>query len=143
MLRTLAMTAMLGIATAGIAVVGLGASTLAIMPDDGEARTVTYTGWFSDIQCATPAVKRGEIKPNNPDCVKKCLEKGAAAVFISEQAKDLFEVKHYEGVKEDLGYHIELTGRVDPAAKTIDVQSVKRLEYVGSQCALPRKKKTD
>jgi hypothetical protein len=99
----------------------------------------TWTGWFSDMGCASPRVARGLIGPSNPDCVKRCLDEGATPVFVSEQAKALFEVKDYPSVKDDVGYHVELTGTVDAEAKTIAVQTVKRLSYVGSLCARPKK----
>jgi hypothetical protein len=105
------------------------------------SETVTWTGWFSDKRCATQRVERGEIGPNNPECVKRCLDEGVAPVFISEQARALYEVTGYPAVADDLGYHIELTGTVDESARRIAVERVTRLEYVGSQCALPKKSK--
>jgi hypothetical protein len=109
---------------------------------DGAAEVRTMTGWFSDAQCAAPKVKKGIIAMNNPDCVKTCLKKGVAAVFISEQAKAMFEVRGHAAVAEDVGWHVEVTGRVDEAGQIIDIQSVKRLSEEGSTCAL-RRKKTD
>jgi hypothetical protein len=99
----------------------------------------TMTGWFSDAQCAPSRVKKGVIAPNGTACVKRCLEKGATAVFISEETKTMFEVKGYPHVKDDAGYYIELAGTVDDAGKTISVTSVKRLAPVEAMCALPRK----
>jgi len=107
---------------------------------NAEPKAVTWTGWFSDITCAKGRVETGEIGPNNTVCVKKCLDEGAAAVFISEQAKAMFEVKDYPTVKEDVGHHIELTGVVDEAAKTLSVTSVKRLSEVTNMCGVPKKK---
>jgi hypothetical protein len=101
--------------------------------------SVTWTGWFSDRGCATPRVKQGLISPNNPDCVKKCLAEGATPVFISEQAKALFTVSGYPSVKDDVGWHVELTGTVNEHDTSVAVTSVKRLEFVGAQCALPKK----
>jgi hypothetical protein len=106
-----------------------------------EPKAVTWTGWFSDITCAKGRVANGEIGPNNTVCVKKCLDEGAAAVFISEQAKAMFVVKDHPGVKEDVGYHVELTGVVDEDAKTVSVTSVKRLSEVTNMCGVPPKKK--
>jgi len=111
----------------------------------GQSDVQTMTGWFADAQCAAPRAAKGVIGPNNPDCVKRCLEEGATAVFISEQARALFEVRDYPSVKADVGYHIELTGTVDKTGKVISVVSVKRLAYAGAICAVPprdsRKKK--
>ena len=117
----------------------LGSLTLASAAAAEQTKTVTWTGWFSDAQCAR--VTNGETKPNNTTCVKKCLEEGAAAVFISEQAKAIFTVKDHPSVKEDVGYRVELTGAVDEAAGTIAVTSVKRLSEVVNICAVPQKKK--
>jgi hypothetical protein len=53
-------------------------------------------------------------------------------------------VKDYPGASatEHLGYHIEITGIADVAAKTISVARVKRIgEYQGPACALPKKQK--
>ncbi|MPZ17367.1 MAG: hypothetical protein GEV06_05585 [Luteitalea sp.] len=109
------------------------------VPDAPESKVKTWTGWFSDLQCAAPRIARGDIGPNNPDCVKRCLKDGVTPVFISEQARALFEVRDYPSVSADVGYHIELTGTLDEAGKAISVRSVKRLEYVGAFCALPNK----
>ena len=102
-------------------------------------KSVTWTGWFSDAQCAR--VIEGEVKPNNTECVKRCLTDGAKAVFASEQAKAIFEVKDHPSVRDDVGYHVEVKGVVDEAAGTISVQSVRRVSEVVNMCAVPKKKK--
>jgi hypothetical protein len=105
-----------------------------------ESKAVTWTGWFSDITCAKGRVENGVIAPNNTICVKKCLGEGAKAVFISEQAKAMFEVKDHATVIEDVGYHVELKGVADGAAKTVSVTSVRRLSEVTNMCGVPKKK---
>jgi hypothetical protein len=100
------------------------------------------TGWFSDEGCATGRVKSGLISPTNPECARKCIDSGKAVVFISEQEKALFKVKDYHAAKDDLGYHIEISGTLDKASGTITVKSVKRLgDYEGPSCARPSAKK--
>lgn len=121
---------------------GLVIPALAAAQSAPEPRTTTSTGWFSDKGCAAPKVARGQIGPNNPVCVKRCLDEGAVPVFISEQAKAMFDVKDYATVKDDVGYRVEITGIVDEEAKTITVKSVKRLEAVPVTCARPQKKAT-
>ena len=121
---------------------GLVIPALAAAQSASEPKTTTSTGWFSDKGCAAPKVARGQIGPNNPDCVKRCLDEGAAPVFISEQAKAMFDVKDYATVKDDVGYRVEITGIVDEEAKTITVKSVTRLEAVPLTCARPQKKET-
>lgn len=121
---------------------GLVIPALAAAQSAPEPKTTTSTGWFSDKGCAAPKVARGQIGPNNPVCVKRCLDEGAVPVFISEQAKAMFDVKDYATVKDDVGYRVEITGIVDEEAKTITVKSVKRLEAVPVTCARPQKKAT-
>jgi hypothetical protein len=124
--------------------VGLAVALPALAAAQGasEPATTTSTGWFSDKGCAKPRVERGLIGPTNPDCVKRCLNDGAVPVFISEQAKALFEVQGYPSIADDLGYRVEVTGIVDESAKTITVKSVKRLEAVPLMCGRPKKKTT-
>ncbi len=106
------------------------------------AETVTLTGWFSDEGCAKGRVASGNIGPTGPDCAKKCLDKGARAVFISEQGKEMLIVTGYTKAKDDIGYHLEITGVPDVNTKSIEVQSVKRIgEYQGPSCARPKKTK--
>lgn len=98
----------------------------------------TLTGWFSDEGCAKGRVASGSISPTNPECAKQCLEKGARAVFISEQGKEMLIVTGYKKAADDLGYHIEISGVRDAAAKSFSVESVKRIgEYQGPACQRP------
>ena len=108
----------------------------------GETKAVTLTGWFSDEGCAKGRVASGAISPTNPDCAKKCIGKGARAVFISEQGKEMLIVTGYQKAADDLGYHVESHAAIpDAAAKSISVQTVKRIgEYQGPSCARPKKK---
>jgi hypothetical protein len=101
----------------------------------------TWTGWFSDKGCAASKIKSGDISPNGTVCVKKCLNDGATPVFISEQAKAMYEVKDHPSLIDDVGYRVELTGVVDEDAKTISVQSVKRLSEVVQMCGRKKDKR--
>ena len=71
--------------------------------------------------------------------MKKCLDGGATPVFISEQAKAVFDVRNHPTVKDDVGYYLQVTGIVDSEAKTISVQSVKRLSEVTAMCGIRKK----
>jgi hypothetical protein len=104
-----------------------------------ETKNVTWTGWFSDSQCAYARAASGAFSATNPDCAKRCIEKGAASVFIGEQAKAIFKVTDYPSVVEQLGYHVEVTATVDDDAKTISVKNVKQLSREGLACARPKK----
>jgi hypothetical protein len=119
--------------------VGICLLSLALTGDaESAAKSVTWTGWFSDASCASARASSGTFTATNPDCAKKCIEKGAAAVFISEQAQALFTVQGTD-VLTDLGYHVEVQARVDDGAKTIEIQKVTRLDYAGAACSRPKK----
>ena len=103
-----------------------------------QPKPVTWTGWFSDKGCAR--ITPGEYpRPNGTACVKKCLDDSAQAVFISEQARGIYEVRGFPSVKDNVGYHLEISAEVDEKAKTISVKSVKRLSEVTASCLIPRK----
>lgn len=105
----------------------------------GENAT-TLTGWLSDKGCAQSKVKAEEVTPNGTTCVKKCLDDRAEAVFVHPETRSLYAVNNYPTLREDVGYHLELTGVVDEKAKTISVRAVKRLNEIVNVCALPKKK---
>jgi hypothetical protein len=102
-----------------------------------ETTTTTWTGWFSDKQCARVTPDEAP-RPNGTACVKKCLDGGSPAAFISEQAKAVYRVLDYASAPNDVGFHVEITGEVDEKARTVSVTSVKRLSEVPAIC-LPRK----
>lgn len=100
-------------------------------------KDVTWTGWFSDLHCATA---RHVIAQGNPDCAETCIQKGEPPAFISEQAKAIFRVKDSRSVLDDLGYRVEVRASVDEAAGTVVIHSVKHIsDYQGPACARPRK----
>jgi hypothetical protein len=102
-------------------------------------RTVTWTGWFSDAKCAAARAATGLFTATNPECSKRCIDQGAAAVFLSEQAKAIFQVKGYAKLVDDLGFHVEVQGVADEAAHTITIQKVTQLGWDGAACARPKK----
>jgi hypothetical protein len=101
---------------------------------------VTWTGWFSDAQCAEAKLKAEKVTPNGTVCVKKCLDEGASPVFVNPETRAMYDVKNHSSVRDDVGYYLELKGVVDEKAKTIFVRSVKRLGDVIQMCARPAKK---
>ena len=104
-------------------------------PAAGEDRRVTWTGWFSDQKCASARAGAGVFTATNPDCARNCIRAGAPAVFISEQAKAVLKIKGYAGALDDLGYHLEIQGNVNPAGDEIEITIVKRLDYTGAACS--------
>ena len=112
-----------------------------VAPEPPRTTTETWTGWFSDKQCARVKPDE-EPRPNGTSCVKTCLDEGSPAVFISEQAKAVYEVRDYASAKDAVGYRVQITGDVDEQAKTISVQSVERLSEVTSMCLVPKKRRS-
>jgi hypothetical protein len=96
---------------------------------------VTLTGWFSGAQCAQARLTAAKLGPSNPDCSRTCIEKGVRAVFIGESGREILKVTDYAGVRDHLGFHIEIGGKLDAAAKTISVTSVKQLSWEGAACS--------
>ena len=116
------------------------ASTGAVRPLSVSTELQTWTGWFSDQQCAREPKADEAVRPNGTSCVKQCLLKGVAPVFLSEQTNSIYKVLDYPGVREDVGYRVEVAVAVDEQAKTVSIRSVKRLEEVTSMCLLPKKR---
>jgi hypothetical protein len=83
-----------------------------------------------------------EPRPNQSACVRKCLDEGSPAVFISEQARAVYEVRDYTKAKDDVGFRVEITGEVDEQAMTIAVKSVKRLSEVTAMCVVAKKRRS-
>jgi hypothetical protein len=100
----------------------------------------TWTGWFSDQRCAREPKADEAVRPNGTECVKRCLLEGSPPVFLSEQANAIFAVLDHAAVRDDVGYRVEVVGRVDVAAGTIRITSVKRLSEVTALCLLPKKR---
>ena len=110
---------------------------LSIGAEPAPAGATKLTGWFACEKCTASRVASGDIRPSNPDCARQCIDKGSDPVFISEQGKQLLKVRNYTSVKEDLGYHLEVTGEIDLASKTIAIETVKRLGDAGASCSRP------
>ena len=103
-----------------------------------ESKTVKLAGWFSDERCAPSRLTTAKLGPSNPECSAQCIRKGAAPVFISE-TREIFTVKDYTGVTDDLGFHVEASGTLDRSARTFRVTSVRQLSWEGAACSRPRK----
>jgi hypothetical protein len=121
-----------------VAVVFVAVSSISAQPN--QTRTEVWTGWFSDKQCARINADEAP-RPNGTACVKKCLDSGSPAVFISEQARKIYVVRDHAAVKSDVGYYVEITGVVNEEANTVSIKSVKRLSEVTAMCLRPKKLK--
>ena len=118
----------------------LSAFLLSVTGARSEQKPVTWTGWFSDLKCASARAASGTFTATNPDCAKTCLESGVMPAFISEQAKAVFTLKGGPSIIDQLGFHVEVEATVDQDAHTIEIHKIKQLGYDGAACARPKKK---
>lgn len=83
----------------------------------GALMAASWTGVISDAGCAAK-----HADPLNEACVKKCVEKGQAAVFVTADGKVL-KIANQDAVKEHLGHKVTIDGEVK--GDTVTVKSVK------------------
>jgi hypothetical protein len=86
-------------------------------------------GWISDESCGTE-----HTKPGRADCVRKCWRGGASvghpewkpqrAVFVADDDQGIWIVDNAETVSNFPAAHVMLTGRFDPAKKSVHVEKV-------------------
>ena len=95
--------------------------------------SVTATGWFSDLKCATSRAATGRIGPTGRACSEKCLANGVKLAFIDEKAKAVFEVDNPKAGKALLGDHVEIVA-TKSGAKTLHITSVTILEKYVARC---------
>ena len=86
-------------------------------------------GWISDESCGTE-----HTKPGRADCVRKCWRGGASgghpewkpqrAVFVADDDQGIWIVDNAETVSNFPAAHVMLTGKFDPAKKSVHVEKV-------------------
>ena len=112
-------------------------AAVSIAASDSTVTTVTRKGWFGDEHCSRSKVAAdAKVGPNGQECTRKCIREGVPVVFIDEQAKALYRVdnpKVAEGIESD---YVEMVGSIDPAAKTVHVDSVRVLEKYVAKCSV-------
>jgi hypothetical protein len=85
-----------------------------------KAKTETVNGWVADSQCGV----KGAM-PGQEACTKKCLEKGAKMVVVTDSDKKVLTVENPDALKGHEGHHVAVTGHVE--GDSIHVASVKML----------------
>lgn len=80
----------------------------------------TVKGWVSDSQCGAKGANAGAA-----DCTKKCVEKGAKLVVVTDGDQKVLTADNQDALKGHEGHHVEVTGHVDK--DSIHVNSVKML----------------
>jgi hypothetical protein len=94
---------------------------LVAMASAGDAaKTETVNGWVADSQCGVKGAMAGQ-----EECTKKCIEKGAKMVVVTDSDKKVLTVENPDALKGHEGHHVAVTGHVE--GDSIHVQSAKML----------------
>jgi hypothetical protein len=82
------------------------------------ADATTVNGYVTDSKCGT----KGKT---NAECAKKCMEKGAKMVVVTDGDDKVLTVANPDALTNHLGHHVAVTGEV--SGDSIHVDSVKML----------------
>jgi hypothetical protein len=82
------------------------------------ANATTVNGYVTDSQC-------GAKGKTSAECAKKCLEKGAKVVVVTDGEDKVLTVDNPDAVTDHVGHHVAVTGKVN--GDSIHVDSVKML----------------
>jgi hypothetical protein len=86
--------------------------------DMGKAQTVN--GWVSDSMCGAKGASA-----SHEACAKKCLDKGAKMVVVTDDDKKVLTVENPDALKDHVGHHVAVTGHVN--GDSIHVESASML----------------
>ncbi len=92
---------------------------MAVAGDD-MAKESTVNGWVTDSGCGVKG-----MSADHAACAKKCLEKGAKMVVVTDEDKKVLTVENPDVLKDHVGHHVAVTGHID--GDTIHVESAKML----------------
>ena len=87
---------------------------------DDMGKSQTVNGWVSDSQCGVKGAKDGSA-----ECTKKCVEKGAKLVVVTDGDQKILMVQNPDALKGHEGHHVAVTGHVK--GDSVHVESVKML----------------
>ena len=85
-------------------------------------KSTSVSGWITDANCA---VKK-DADLSNADCAKKCAEKGAKLVVVSDKDHAILNVDNQDAIKGHEGHHVKVTGTLNN--DTLHVEKVAMLE---------------
>jgi hypothetical protein len=78
----------------------------------------TVNGYVTDSKC-------GAKGKTSAECAKKCFEKGAKVVVVTDGDDKVLTVDNPDALTEHVGHHVAVTGKV--SGDSIHVDSVKML----------------
>ena len=82
------------------------------------ADSSTINGWISDAMCGAKHAGSGAA------CVKGCIKKGAAPVFVDEAQKTVWTIDNPDAVKDFYGDHVAVTATTDAAKKSVHIDTI-------------------
>jgi hypothetical protein len=102
---------------------------VALGPVPAQQKDSSRAGWISDESCGTE-----HTKPGRADCVRKCWRGGASvghpewkpqrAVFVADDDQGIWIVDNAETVSNFPAAYVVLTGKFDPAKKSVHVEKI-------------------
>jgi hypothetical protein len=104
-----------------------GATALAADPSKKLVGGKPIDGWISDSQCGAMHAGSGAA------CVKKCISGGAKPVFVDDAKKQVWTIDDPDVIASQYGHHVEVSGSVNLAEKTVHIASVSVLKDQGNQ----------
>jgi len=87
---------------------------------DDMAKETTVNGYVTDSGCGVKGASA-----EHAACTKKCLEKGAKLVVVTDEDKKVLTVENPDALKGHEGHHVAVTGHV--TGESIHVESMKML----------------
>jgi hypothetical protein len=81
----------------------------------------SLVGWISDASCGAGNANASEA---SRDCAKRCLENGAAPVFVSDGDNKVYKLAGKVSAKEHIQHKVQVTG--DVKGDTITVKEIKK-----------------
>jgi hypothetical protein len=84
------------------------------------ADQTTVNGWVTDSKCGVKGAKAG-----HEACAKKCLDKGASMVVVSDADQKILTVDNPDTLKDHVGHHVAVMGEV--TGDSIHVESATML----------------
>jgi hypothetical protein len=82
------------------------------------ADATQINGWISDAMCAAKHAGTGAA------CAKKCIEGGAAPVFVDEAKKAVWTIDNPDAVKGYYGDHVTINATADADKKSVHIDSI-------------------
>jgi hypothetical protein len=82
------------------------------------ADSTTINGWISDSMCGVKHAGSGA------ECVKGCVKKGMAPVFVDESKKEVWKIDNPDAVKDYLGSKVTITAKADADSKSVHIDSI-------------------